>query len=66
VRIAVSPWGQVEVDGNAAGTAPPLTELSLPQGRHLVTIRNADFPPFSTTVNVAPGQPVTVKHKFGS
>jgi serine/threonine-protein kinase len=65
VRIAVSPWGQVEVDGKAAGTAPPLTELTLPQGRHQVTLRNEDFPPFSTTVNVLPGQPVTVKHKFG-
>ena len=66
VRLAVSPWGQVEVNGIAAGNAPPLTELSLNEGKHLITIRNADFPPFSTTVTVTPGQAVGIKHKFGS
>ena len=25
VRLAISPWGNVEVDGTASGTAPPLT-----------------------------------------
>ena len=61
VRIAVSPWGNVEVDGTPVGTTPPLNELTLPEGRHQITIRNADFPPFSTSVNVAPGQPVTLQ-----
>ncbi len=66
VRLAVSPWGQVEVDGQPAGTAPPLTELTLDEGKHQITIRNADFPPFHTTVTVTPGQAVAIKHKFGS
>ena len=65
IRLAVSPWGQVEVDGVAAGNAPPLTELTLNEGKHQITIRNADFPPFSTTVTVTPGQAVGIKHKFG-
>ena len=66
VRLAVSPWGQVEVDGAPVGTAPPLNELTLPEGRHQITIRNEDFPPYSATVNVTAGQAVSVKHKFGS
>ena len=66
VRIAVSPWGQVEVDGSSAGTTPPLNELTLTEGKHQITLRNEDFPAFSTTVNVVAGQPVSVKHKFGS
>jgi eukaryotic-like serine/threonine-protein kinase len=66
VRIAVSPWGQVEVDGVAVGTTPPLTEITLTEGKHQITIRNGDFPPYSATVNVTAGQPVTVKTKFGS
>ncbi len=66
LRLAVSPWGQVEVDGAPAGNAPPLTELNLNEGKHLITIRNADFPPFTTTVTIAPGQAVGIKHKFGS
>jgi eukaryotic-like serine/threonine-protein kinase len=66
VRIAVSPWGHVEVDGASAGTTPPLNELTLPEGKHQITLRNEDFPAYSTTVNVVAGQPVSVKHKFGS
>ena len=66
VRIAVSPWGNVEVDGRPVGTAPPLNELNLPEGRHTVTIRNDEFPPFSATVNIVAGQPVNLKHRFGS
>jgi serine/threonine-protein kinase len=66
VRIAVSPWGHVEVDGKSAGTTPPLNELTLPEGPHKITFRNEDFPAHTTTVNVVAGQPVSVKHKFGS
>jgi serine/threonine-protein kinase len=66
VRLAVSPWGQIEVNGEAAGTAPPLTELKLNAGKYQITIRNSDFPPFHTSVIVAPGQDVRVKHRFGS
>ncbi len=66
VRIAVSPWGNIEVNGTPVGTTPPLNELTLPEGRHQIVIRNADFPPYSATISVAPGQPVNLKHKFGS
>lgn len=66
VQIAVSPWGQVEVDGQPAGTAPPLTQLTLSEGAHTVTVRNADFPAHTTTVQVHPDRPVVVRHRFGS
>lgn len=66
VKVAVSPWGQVEVDGTPVGTTPPLNELTLPEGRHQITIRNADFPAFTTQVTVTGGQAVTLKHRFGS
>ncbi len=66
IRIAVSPWGQVEVNGVTAGVSPPLNELTLPEGRHQITIRNGDFPPYSTTVKVTAGQPISIKYRFGS
>ncbi len=66
LRLAISPWGQVEVNGRAAGTTPPLNELTLPEGRHTVTVRNGDFPPFVSTIQIAPGQPASIKHRFGS
>ncbi|MBL8287922.1 MAG: serine/threonine protein kinase [Rubrivivax sp.] len=65
LHLAITPWGQVEIDGQGAGTTPPLTQLTLPTGAHSITIRNADFPPFSTTVQVQADKPVVVRHRFG-
>jgi hypothetical protein len=65
VKLAISPWGHVEVDGSAQGAAPPLTELTLSEGRHQIVVRNAEFAPFVATVNVGAGQSVSLKHKFG-
>ena len=66
LNIAISPWGQVEVNGAPVGTTPPLTRLELPQGTHTVTVRNEDFPPYTQRVQVDPDRPVTLKHRFGS
>jgi serine/threonine-protein kinase len=66
VLIAISPWGSVEVNGRKAGTAPPLHQLTLPEGKHQITVRNQDFPPYRATVRVQAGQPVALKHRFGS
>ncbi|HZV94239.1 MAG TPA: PEGA domain-containing protein, partial [Caldimonas sp.] len=66
VHIAISPWGQVEVDGAPSGAAPPLTELTLPEGRHRIVVRNGDFAPYVTSVNVTGGQTVSLRYKFGS
>jgi serine/threonine-protein kinase len=66
VQIAVSPWGNVEIDGVPAGTTPPLTRLTLPTGTHTITIRNEDFPPYTTTLEVTADKPVTLRHRFGS
>jgi len=65
LQFAISPWGQVEIDGRSVGTTPPLTQLTLPAGSHTITIRNADFPPFSATVQVQSDKPVLVRHRFG-
>jgi serine/threonine-protein kinase len=66
VQLAVSPWGQVEVNGQPAGTTPPLSRLSLPAGTHQITVRNDDFPPFSASITVSEDKPVTLRHRFGS
>jgi serine/threonine-protein kinase len=65
LQLAISPWGQIEVDGTPAGTTPPLTRLSLPEGSHTITVRNEDFPPYTTTVQVQADKPLTVRHRFG-
>jgi serine/threonine-protein kinase len=65
VQLAFSPWGQVEVDGRPMGTSPPLTRLTLSTGSHTVTVRNADFPPYTTTFTVDGESPLTLRHRFG-
>lgn len=65
LQLAITPWGTIEVDGRVAGTTPPLTQLTLPAGSHSITVRNADFPPFTTTVQVQADKPVVVRHRFG-
>jgi serine/threonine-protein kinase len=62
--LAISPWGQVDVDGQPAGIAPPLAKLSLPEGEHTITVRNEDFPPLTVTISVSADKPVTVRHRF--
>jgi eukaryotic-like serine/threonine-protein kinase len=66
VKMAISPWGQVEVDGAPSGASPPLTELKLSEGRHQIVVRNGDFAPYSASVNVVGGQVVSLRYKFGS
>ncbi len=65
LQLAITPWGQVEINGQPMGTTPPLTRLSLPEGSHQITVRNEDFPPFTATVQVLADKPVTVRHRFG-
>jgi hypothetical protein len=66
VKIAVSPWGLVEVDGKSSGAAPPITELTLAEGTHQIVIRNGDYAPFTAQIQVTAGQTVSLRHKFGS
>jgi len=64
VRLAVSPWGEVFVDGASRGVTPPLKELTLDAGRHRIEIRNPAGPAWVTNIDVAAGQRTTVAHRF--
>jgi len=66
VQLAVAPWGEIDVDGKGAGLTPPLAQLTLPVGEHVITVRNSDFAPHTVTVRVSGDQPVVVRHRFGS
>jgi serine/threonine-protein kinase len=64
LQLAISPWGEVEIDGRAVGLAPPLNRLTLSAGAHQVVVRNADFPPFTTTVQLEADGVAVVRHRF--
>jgi hypothetical protein len=64
VMLAVSPWGEVIVDGKSVGVSPPLSELELTPGTHQVEIRNGDFTPHLVTLQLDSNQTIRIKHKF--
>jgi len=64
LQLAISPWGEVEIDGRTVGLAPPLNRLTLSAGTHQVVVRNADFPPFTTTVQLEADGVAVVRHRF--
>ncbi len=64
VALAVSPWGEINVDGASRGVSPPLTQLSLAPGVHTIEIRNAAAPPFVARVEVRSGETLTLQHRF--
>jgi eukaryotic-like serine/threonine-protein kinase len=64
VRIAVLPWGEVEVDGKKVGVSPPLTFLTLDPGDHTVVLRNADFAARTVRLKVEAGKTDKISHKF--
>lgn len=64
VSLAVSPWGEVFVNGKPAGVSPPLTEIDVKPGRVAVEVRNAGSVPYSETFTLQPGERVSLRHKF--
>jgi serine/threonine-protein kinase len=56
VTFAITPWGQVFVNGDDKGTAPPLTELELPPGDHTIVIKNGDLKPFEQKITIKPNE----------
>lgn len=65
VQLAVSPWAEVEVDGRVVGITPPMRELSLPAGRHKVSLRNGAFAPHVRTIEIGADEIATIRHRFG-
>jgi len=62
--LDIRPSGEVFVDGESRGSAPPIVRLSLPPGVHLVEVRNAKAPPLRTEVQLQPGELMELKHVF--
>ncbi len=63
VSVAVSPWGEVFVDGQSKGVAPPLSKLSLSVGKHKIEIKNGDDS-YAVNIDVNTEKDVKVGHRF--
>lgn len=64
VTFAISPWGEVFVDGKRQGVSPPLRDLKLSAGKHTILIVNETFKPYSQTIELAPDSTHKIKYKF--
>jgi class 3 adenylate cyclase len=64
VQLAISPWGEVFVNGKKAGASPPMTEFELRPGKYRIEVRNGDFKPYRDEVELASNQTIRIKHKF--
>jgi serine/threonine-protein kinase len=62
--LNVTPRGDVYIDGKHAGTAPPLSVIELPPGRHKVEIRNSTQLPYLGYITLQAGASHSVQHTF--
>ena len=62
--LAITPWGEVFVDGRKHGRSPPLNEISLAPGKHVIEIRNRNFSPYRRTVVLEAEALLEIKYRF--
>jgi hypothetical protein len=64
IALAITPWGEVYVDGDRVGVSPPVNEVEVATGTRRVEIRNGSFPAYTEVVEVKTDQKIRIKHKF--
>ena len=64
--IAVSPRGELYIDGKHHGTTPPITALVLEPGMHRIEIRSGSRKPYLTYMVVQAGEQRRIRHDFGA
>ena len=64
LNFAVSPWGDVYVDGKKMGASPPLNELRVSAGTHKIEIRNQGFASYKETLHLPANSTKKLKHRF--
>jgi non-specific serine/threonine protein kinase len=62
--LAISPGGEVYIDGQHLGTAPQTTKFDLEPGMRRVEIRSGSHKPFLTFMTVEAGDVRRIRHDF--
>lgn len=66
LNLAVSPQGELYINGEHYGTTPPLTALELEPGMHRIEIRSGSRKPYLTYMTVDPGEERRIRHDFNA
>jgi hypothetical protein len=64
--VAVSPRGEIYIDGKHHGTTPPITTLDLEPGMRQIEIRSGSRKPYLTYMIVQPGDVRRIRHDFNA
>jgi hypothetical protein len=64
LQLAVSPWGEVFIDGESRGMSPPLASIQVPPGTYRVEVRNSTLTPYRLDVSLGSGDTRRIKHRF--
>ena len=64
--LAVSPRGDVYIDGKHHGTTPPTTTLDLEPGMHRIEVRSGSRSPYVTYMTVEAGDVRRIRHDFNA
>lgn len=64
LSFAISPWGNVYVDGKKMGASPPLRQITVTEGKHTIEIRNLSFASYSQTIDVSADTTTNIKYIF--
>ncbi len=64
--LAVSPRGEIYIDGKHHGTTPPMTSFDLEPGMHRIEVRSGSRKPFLTYMTVEAGEVRHIRHDFNA
>jgi hypothetical protein len=64
--IAVSPQGEIYIDGTHHGTTPPITTFDLEPGMHRIEVRSGSRKPYLTFMTVQAGDVRRIRHDFNA
>jgi hypothetical protein len=62
--FAVTPWGEIFVNGKSRGVVPPMKSLKLDPGKYKIEIKNTTFPMHTENLELKARDEVTVRHRF--
>ena len=66
IHLEITPRGDVFIDGVLRGASPPLKEIEIDPGPHIIEVRNKPSPPLRLELTVGSGDEMTIRHSFVS
>jgi len=64
IALDIIPVGEIYVDGEKVGTAPPMEFIQVTPGRHKIVIKNASYPDYKEDVDLKPSENFKITHVF--